>query len=163
MVKRSRIDVGRVVEIVGDLVMLVASFVLFAAAFWGVLTMCGAAGCVAPGARQGTAEVDVSPIVEAVAELQATVELEATATAAVVADQSRRTVDAVRAKRDSYVDQSTADRWVNRAMAIALGLAVLTYPVGKIVCKIVWLVVGGVGRRFGNGRATTMTRIKTRG
>ena len=144
MGKLSRIDFRCIIEGIGNAIVIVVSFAVFAMAFWLALTLCAATGCAAPGARQGTAEVDVSPIVDvapivnALADLQTTVEAEATATAALVADQSRRTVEAVQANRDSYVDQSTADPWVARLLIVAIA----SYPVWKF---LFWLK-GGVGR-----------------
>lgn len=125
----------RIIEQVGDTCMILLGLAVFVVALWVILSFFS--GCAAPGARQGTAEVDVSPIVEAVAELQATVEAEASATAALMADQSRRVVESVQANRDARIDQSTSDRWLNRGlMAGLVGIAVLvivryTYPAGK--------------------------------
>lgn len=113
--------------------------------FCVAITLCYNFGCAAPGARQGTAEVEVAPEVALVAQAAADVR----AAAAVVADQSTRMVEAVQAGGDAKIDQSTADKWVNRALALGLVLTLLTYPVGKII----WLIVGAGLRATGRARS----------
>jgi hypothetical protein len=73
--------------------------------------------------------VDLSPVVQAVSEVKAEVRTQAAATvAAIVAVSS--------------TDNSTADKWVNRSLAVTVGMVALTYPVGKLI----W-IMGGLFKR----------------
>ncbi|RLC76948.1 MAG: hypothetical protein DRJ03_27690 [Chloroflexi bacterium] len=104
-----------------------------------------AAGCAAPGARQGTSELQVAvePVVEAVTDLKADIEATVDTVIAASADQSDRIVREVQAGQDLTIDQSTADKWLARLLAGGLVLVLVTYPVGKLI----WLMGRRIRRR----------------
>jgi len=88
--------------------------------------------------------VDLSPVVQAVSEVKAEVRTQAAATVAAVVDQSKRVTDTTQRAivAVSSTDNSTADKWVNRSLAVTVGMVALTYPVGKLI----W-IMGGLFKR----------------